>query len=253
MPGAVVVMPTYREKDTISAMIERILNADAEVHILVVDDNSPDGTGEIVDAIAATNPRVNIMHRPGKNGLGTAYVAGFGWALEHGYEQIIEMDADGSHQPEELPRLLKLLDDGANLGIGARWIPGGKTENWPWYRKLISRSGTTYARIMLSSKLHDITSGYRGFSAETLRNLDLSRLDSAGYCFQIELAWLVERSGGDVKEFPITFVERLEGQSKMTSGIVIEALAKVTSWGFASRLGRIPKSQALTAHKDATL
>ncbi|PPF82262.1 dolichol-phosphate mannosyltransferase [Subtercola sp. Z020] len=245
-------MPTYREKDTIAAMIDRILSANPAVDILVVDDSSPDGTGEIVDAIALTEPRVHILHRTEKNGLGTAYVAGFGWALEQGYDYIIEMDADGSHQPEELPRLLKLLDNGANLGIGARWIPGGKTENWPWYRKLISRSGTTYARIMLSSKLHDITSGYRGFTADTLRSLDLSRLDSAGYCFQIELAWLVERSGGVVREFPITFVERLEGQSKMTSGIVVEALAKVTSWGVASRLGRIPKSQALAAPRDST-
>ncbi|QWT24984.1 polyprenol monophosphomannose synthase [Subtercola sp. PAMC28395] len=246
MPGAVVVIPTYREKETIAAIIERVLKS-ADVHVLVVDDNSPDGTGQIVDAIAATDERVNIMHRTEKNGLGTAYVAGFGWALDKGYDYIIEMDADGSHQPEELPRLIKLLDAGANLGIGARWIPGGKTENWPWYRKLISRSGTTYARIMLKSKLHDITSGYRGFSAETLRALDLSQLDSAGYVFQIELAWLVERSGGVVREFPITFIERLEGQSKMTTGIVVEALSKVTTWGIASRLGRIPKSQSLAA------
>ncbi|MEA9984477.1 MULTISPECIES: polyprenol monophosphomannose synthase [Subtercola] len=247
MPGAVVVIPTYREKDTIAAIIDRVLSSVPTVNVLVVDDNSPDGTGAIVDGIAAADERVNIMHRTEKNGLGTAYVAGFGWALGQGYDFIIEMDADGSHQPEELPRLLALLEGGANLAIGARWIPGGKTENWPWYRKLISRSGTTYARIMLSSKLHDITSGYRGFSADTLRALDLSKLDSAGYCFQIELAWLVERSGGNVGEFPITFVERLEGQSKMTSGIVVEALSKVTSWGIASRLGRIPKSQALSA------
>jgi dolichol-phosphate mannosyltransferase len=245
LPGAVVVIPTYNEKETISAIVDRILAADSGVHILVVDDNSPDGTGRIVDGIAASNSRVNVMHRTAKNGLGTAYVNGFGWALSEGYDYIIEMDADGSHQPEELSRLLKLLDGGANLAIGARWIPGGKTENWPWYRQLISRSGTTYARIMLSSKLHDITSGYRGFSADTLRALDLSKLDSAGYCFQIELAWLVERSGGVVREFPITFVERLEGHSKMTTGIVLEALSKVTSWGIASRLGRMPKSQPL--------
>lgn len=238
MAKAIVVIPTYCEKETISSVIERILAADETVNVLVVDDNSPDGTGEIVEKIAAQDPRVQVMHRTEKNGLGSAYIAGFRLALEQGYDEIIEMDADGSHQPEELPALRKLLKSGAALAIGTRWMPGGKTVNWPRYRQIISRAGTTYARIMLSSRLRDITSGYRGFSAETLRSLDLENLDSAGYCFQIELAWLVERSGKSVQEFPITFVERIDGHSKMTLGIIVEALAKVTSWGISSRLGR---------------
>jgi dolichol-phosphate mannosyltransferase len=241
----VVVIPTYNEIGNIASVIDRILNTDAEAHVLVVDDNSPDGTGELVDQLASDDSRIHVLHRTEKNGLGAAYGAGFRWALAHDYDFIVEMDADGSHQPEELPRLTALLESGCDLAIGTRWIPGGVIKNWPAYRKLISRSGTAYARLMLRSKLHDLTSGYRGFRADSLRAIDLGTVNSQGYCFQIEMAWLFERSGGRVGEFPITFVEREEGVSKMSTGIVVEALAKVTSWGLASAFGRAPERLAL--------
>lgn len=249
---SIVVIPTYNEKDTIGAVIRRIHDTEPAMHVLVVDDGSPDGTGDLADEIASRDPRVHVMHRTEKNGLGAAYIAGFGWALDRGYELIIEMDADGSHQPEQLPALIESIETGADLTIGTRWISGGRTVNWPFYRKLISRAGTTYARIMLSSRLHDITSGYRGFRAAALRAIDFDSLNSQGYCFQIEMAWLLERSGYSVREFPITFVERLEGHSKMSSGIVLEALKKVTQWGIASRTGKLQGVQSKARTTDAT-
>jgi dolichol-phosphate mannosyltransferase len=237
MSSTLVVIPTYNELHALSDAVERTLRAVPGTRILVVDDNSPDGTGRLADEIAARDDRVTVMHRTEKNGLGAAYIAGFRWAEDHDVDFIIEMDADGSHQPEELPLMIAQLEGGADLSIGARWIAGGKTRNWPLYRRLISRGGTAYARILLRSKLHDITSGFRGFRVDTLRQIDFDSVASQGYCFQIEMAWLIERSGGDVREFPITFVERVEGTSKMSSSIVVEALLKVTTWGLADRFG----------------
>jgi dolichol-phosphate mannosyltransferase len=251
MSSTLVVIPTYNELHAIGGVVERTLATVPEAHVLVVDDNSPDGTGELVDGMAAADPRIRVLHRTVKNGLGAAYVAGFRWALERGYDHVVEMDADGSHQPEELPLMLALLESGADLAIGARWIPGGSTENWPFYRRLISRSGTSYARMLLSSRLHDITSGYRGFRAGMLREIDLDSVGSQGYCFQIEMAWLVERSGNVVREFPIRFVERVEGSSKMSTGIVVEALMKVTSWGIAWRFGKAERRRTLAANSDS--
>ncbi|CAD5992706.1 polyprenol monophosphomannose synthase [Agreia sp. COWG] len=238
MSSTLVIIPTYNELHAIGEAIERTLLAVPTTRVLVVDDNSPDGTGRLADEIAAKDDRVSVLHRTEKNGLGAAYKAGFAWAEEHDVDFVIEMDADGSHQPEELPLMIAQLEAGADLSIGARWIPGGKTRNWPYYRKLISRGGTFYARILLKSRLHDITSGFRGFRADTLRAIDLDSVGGQGYVFQIEMAWLVEKSGGDVREFPITFVERVQGTSKMSSTIVVEALTKVTSWGLAERFGR---------------
>jgi dolichol-phosphate mannosyltransferase len=217
MSSTLVVIPTYNELHALSDAVERTLRAVPSTRILVVDDNSPDGTGRLADEIAARDDRVTVM--------------------DHDVDFIIEMDADGSHQPEELPLMIAQLEGGADLSIGARWIAGGKTRNWPLYRRLISRGGTLYARILLRSKLHDITSGFRGFRVDTLRQVDLGSVASQGYCFQIEMAWLIEKSGGDVREFPITFVERVEGTSKMSSSIVAEALLKVTTWGLADRFG----------------
>jgi dolichol-phosphate mannosyltransferase len=215
MSSTLVVIPTYNELHALSDAVERTLRAVPSTRILVVDDNSPDGTGRLADEIAARDDRVTVMHRTEKNGLGAAYIAGFRWAEDHDVDFIIEMDADGSHQPEELPLMIAQLEGGADLSIGARWI----------------------ARILLRSKLHDITSGFRGFRVDTLRQVDLGSVASQGYCFQIEMAWLIEKSGGDVREFPITFVERVEGTSKMSSSIVAEALLKVTTWGLADRFG----------------
>jgi dolichol-phosphate mannosyltransferase len=250
MAKTVVVIPTYNEIGSIAGVTQRVLAAEADTEVLIVDDNSPDGTGQLADDLAADDSRIHVIHRTEKNGLGAAYAAGFRWALQRDYDFVVEMDADGSHQPEELPRLTALLRDGADMAIGTRWIPGGVIKNWPAYRKLISRSGTAYARIMLQSKLHDLTSGYRGFRAESLRAIDFSTVNSQGYCFQIELAWMFERSGGTIGEFPITFVEREEGVSKMSTGIVVEALAKVTSWGLASMVGRAPEPLSLPAARS---
>jgi dolichol-phosphate mannosyltransferase len=236
----VVVIPTYNEIGSLASVISRINRTVADAHVLVVDDNSPDGTGRLADELAAGDERMHVIHRTEKNGLGVAYGAGFSWALANGYDYVVEMDADGSHQPEELPRLLALLDGGDDVAIGTRWIPGGAIVNWPLHRKLISRAGTLYSRIMLRSRLHDLTSGYRGFRAEALRAVDFTRVASQGYCFQIEMAWQFERSGARMGEFPITFVERAEGVSKMSTGIVVEALTKVTLWGLSGVVGRAP-------------
>jgi dolichol-phosphate mannosyltransferase len=241
-PRVIVVIPTYCEITTLQPLVERLLTVPSHPDVLVVDDNSPDGTGRLADELAAAHPRVRVLHRAGKEGLGPAYVAGFAAALAGGYDVIVEMDADGSHRPEELGRLLAAIADGADVAIGARWISGGSTEHWPWYRRLVSRGGTAYARIALRSKLHDMTSGYRAFRAGYLESLDLDGLRSAGYVFQIEMAWRAERSGAVIREVPITFVERTDGASKMTPGIAFEAIAQVTRWAFAgsSTTGRAP-------------
>jgi dolichol-phosphate mannosyltransferase len=203
--------------------------------VLIVDDNSPDGTGEIADKLAGGDPHVHVLHRAGKAGLGAAYIAGFAWALEQGYGALVEMDADGSHQPEELPRLLAALA-GADLVLGSRYVPGGAVLNWPRSRELLSRAGNTYARLMLGLKLKDATGGYRVFRASTLRRIGLDEVDSQGYCFQIDLARRTIAAGLTVTEVPITFEERQRGASKMSRKIVLEALWRVTGWGIAARL-----------------
>lgn len=236
MSTALVIVPTYNERESLEGIVARILAADARVAVLVVDDNSPDGTGAIADRLAAADPRVSVLHRSGKLGLGTAYIEGFGRAIERGYNYAFEFDADGSHPPERLPALLDALDDGADLVIGSRWVPGGTTENWPLRRQLLSRGASIYARLLLRSRIRDITAGYRGYRTELLSDLDLDRVRSTGYCFQIELAWIVERRGRRVQELPITFVERAEGASKMSRAIVIEAIWRVLAWGVGIRL-----------------
>lgn len=237
--SATVVVPTYNERDSLEGVARALLGLGQHVSVLVVDDSSPDGTGELADRLAAEDPRLTVLHRPGKQGLGAAYLAGFTLALDRGADVIVEFDADGSHRPEQLPALLAAIEAGADCAIGARWVPGGRVENWPLHRQLISKAGTRYARLMLRSRLHDITSGYRAFRASTLRAVRFDGLDSQGYCFQIELAWQVERAGGRIVEVPITFVERATGTSKMSVGIVVEAMLRVTQWGVAQRLGRM--------------
>lgn len=229
-----VIVPTYDEAPNIGAILARVRAATPVVHVLVVDDNSPDGTGAIADVLAQRDDHLHVLHRPRKEGLGAAYLDGFAWGLERGYEVLVEMDADGSHPPEELPRLLEALED-ADLVLGSRWVPGGAVVNWPTSRKILSRGGNTYARVLLGLPLKDATGGFRAFRARTLTDLELHGVESAGYCFQVDLAWRAVRSGARVVEVPITFVERAAGTSKMSNAIVAEALWRVTEWGAQHR------------------
>ncbi len=232
-----VIIPTYNEQFTLPSIIERVRASVPVADVLIADDNSPDGTGAIADGLAASDPNLHVMHRKGKEGLGAAYLAGFAWALDNGYDVVVEMDADGSHQPEQLPALLDALPE-ADLVLGSRWVPGGGVENWPRSREILSRGGNFYTRAALGIPLRDATGGYRAFRAETLRRLDLQEVVSQGYCFQVDLAWRALQRGMRVVEVPILFVERTAGSSKMSQRIVVEALWRVTVWGFAERVTR---------------
>jgi dolichol-phosphate mannosyltransferase len=230
-----VVVPTYDERLNLEPVVGRVRSAVPTADVLVVDDASPDGTGEIADRLAAEDGQVHVLHRVGKQGLGSAYLAGFGWGLQRGYDVLVEMDADGSHQPEQLPDLLAALAD-ADLVLGSRWVPGGSVVNWPRSRELLSRGGNTYVRLALGLGLRDATGGYRAFRRETLDKLDLDAVASQGYCFQVDLARRAVSQGLRVVEVPIEFVEREHGVSKMSGAIVREALWRVTVWGLARPL-----------------
>jgi dolichol-phosphate mannosyltransferase len=236
--GLLVVMPTYNEAATVRKVVERVRTAVPAADVLIVDDSSPDGTGEIADSLAQLDSHVHTLHRARKEGLGKAYVAGFRWGLERDFDTLVEMDADGSHQPEELPNLLAALRD-ADVVLGSRYVAGGRVVDWPWRRELLSRGGNTYSRIALGVPLRDTTGGYRAYRASALRRLELATVASAGYCFQVDLAWRAVRSGLRVAEVPITFVERTEGTSKMSGAIVREALWQVTRWGIAYRVRQL--------------
>jgi dolichol-phosphate mannosyltransferase len=238
-PGRIViVMPTYNERQNLESIATRVRTALPATDLLVVDDSSPDGTGDIADKLAEADPHVQVLHRTAKAGLGKAYIAGFGWALERGYDVIVEMDADGSHQPEHLPSLVSALDR-ADLSIGSRWVRGGKVVNWPKSREALSRGANIYTRIMLGIGVRDATAGYRAYRAGTLRTISLDRVESTGYCFQIDLTVRVARAGLRIVEVPITFVEREHGASKMTNRIILEAFWRVAQWGVARRLGQL--------------
>ena len=240
-PAAVellVVLPTYNERDSLAAVVAGVRRSLPEADILIVDDGSPDGTGAIADALAADDSHVSVRHRAGKSGLGTAYVLGFAAALSDGYRAVVAMDADGSHRAEDLPALVAASRAGGGLVIGTRWMEGGRIVNWPAYRRWISRGGTWFARALLGSRLRDLTSGFRVIQLEWLRRIDLEALDSQGYGFQVETAWTLERMGCPVTEIPITFVERVDGRSKMSLGIVLEAFANVVRWSWRSRSRR---------------
>ncbi|MEV0963388.1 polyprenol monophosphomannose synthase [Streptomyces sp. NPDC049910] len=230
-----VIIPTYNEAENIAAITSRVRSSVPHAHILVVDDNSPDGTGKIVDELAADDNHIHVLHRKGKEGLGAAYLAGFGWGIENDYGVLVEMDADGSHRPEELPRLLTALP-GADLVLGSRWVPGGSVVNWPKSREFLSRGGSLYSRLMLGVPIRDVTGGFRAFRKETLEGLGIAEVASQGYCFQVDLAWRTVKSGFHVVEVPITFVERERGDSKMSRAIVVEALWRVTAWGLGHRV-----------------
>jgi dolichol-phosphate mannosyltransferase len=235
----VVIIPTYNELENLPRIIDRVLASTPDADILVVDDNSPDGTGRLADEYASRDPKIRVLHRTVKDGLGGAYIAGFKWALQAGYDVMVEMDADGSHRPEELPLLLSALQaQGADLVIGSRWVSGGKVHNWPRSREVLSRGGNFYARIMLRFHLRDSTAGYRAFRRTTLEKIGLDQVDSRGYCFQVDMALRSVRAGLHVVEVPINFVEREIGVSKMSGNIVGEAMWRVTQWGFRDLLHR---------------
>jgi dolichol-phosphate mannosyltransferase len=235
---SLIIIPTYQESANLAWIVERIRTAQPDVDILVADDGSPDGTGKIADELAAADPAVHVMHRGAKQGLGAAYLAGFTWGLEHGYDVLLEMDADGSHRPEDLEQILAASRSGADLVLGSRWVPGGSVVNWPLSRKIISRGGTLYARIMLGLPVRDATGGFRAFRRETLTRLDLGDVASQGYCFQIDMTRRVHAARMNIVEVPITFVERERGESKMSGAIVREALWRVTVWGAARLVPR---------------
>jgi dolichol-phosphate mannosyltransferase len=232
-----VIIPTYNERDNVGPITARVRSAVPGADLLIVDDNSPDMTGKLADELAAGDGHIHVLHRRAKAGLGAAYIAGFQWALDHDYDAVVEMDADGSHQPEELPQLLGALND-ADLALGSRWAPGGRTLNWPLSRQILSRAGNIYARVMLGITLRDVTGGYRVYRASALRAIGLENVQSQGYCFQIDLALRALQAGLTVAEIPITFIERARGASKMSKTIIIEALWRVTQWGITERLRR---------------
>lgn len=235
MADLLIVIPTYNEAESVAGIVARTRAAIPDADILIVDDDSPDGTGAIADRLAEDRA-VTVLHRAGKDGLGQAYLAGFRIALDRGYSFIAEMDADGSHDPAELPAMLEIARSGSDLVIGSRWVPGGSVHNWPWLRTVISRGGNWYSRMILGSRIRDITAGFRVFRAAALEHLVTHTVSSQGYCFQVELAWRLERRGYTVTEHPIAFVERATGRSKMHAGIVTEALVRVTGWGLTRGL-----------------
>ena len=226
------MIPTYNERDNLEWIVGRVRAAQPAAHVLVVDDSSPDGTGDLADALAAADDHVHVMHRTGKQGLGRAYIDAMRWGIAHGYDVLVELDADGSHQPEQLGRLLEKSAD-ADLVLGSRWVPGGAVENWPWHRQAISRAGSAYARFALGLKVRDVTGGYRAFQASALESLDLDAVHSHGYAFQVDMLYRAVRAGLRVAEVPITFVERERGASKMSAGIVAEAMLRVTLWALS--------------------
>jgi dolichol-phosphate mannosyltransferase len=245
--STLVVIPTYNERENLADITARVLRGAPDVDILVVDDNSPDGTGALASALASGHDRIHVLHRAGKEGLGAAYRAGFAWGLERGYDRLVEMDADGSHQPEQLKRLLDRLDT-ADVVLGSRWVSGGAVENWPAKRVVLSRGGSLYARIALGLPVRDVTGGYRAFTADALRVIGYQDVLSQGYCFQIDMLWRAYKAGQRIAEVPITFIERVHGESKMSSGIVKEAILRVTMWG----LGGLPaERESLALGNDA--
>ena len=231
-----VVVPTYNEASGIETVHRRIREELPQGHVLVVDDNSPDGTAELVDAVSSSDDHVTLLRRATKAGLGSAYLAGFAAGLDRGFDVLVEMDADLSHDPAMLPDLVAAVTAGADLAIGSRYVPGGSVPGWPWWRRAISRVGGTYARWMLRVPVADTTSGFRAFRAGTLEAVDLDHLRADGYGFQVEMAYRVHSVGGSITEIPIAFRDRTRGRSKMSARIVVEALLLVTRWGLRDRI-----------------
>ena len=234
-PKTLVIVPTFNELESAPRLISRVCELIPEVHILVVDDGSPDGTADVVESMAQGElvGRIHVMRRKEKSGLGAAYLAGFSWGIEHGYETLIEMDADGSHRPEDLVNLIKVsrANPSLDLIIGSRWVKGGAVRNWAKSRELLSRAANKYAKLMLHVGVNDVTAGFRVYKTSIIERIDFSTVLSQGYCFQIEMTRKVLSLNGKIKEVPITFIEREFGVSKMNMKIVIEAMVRVTLWG----------------------
>jgi dolichol-phosphate mannosyltransferase len=250
---AVMVVPTYDEVTNLASIVARLRAAQPEVDVLVVDDASPDGTGALADELALADPRVQVLHRAQKRGLGKAYLDGFAWALRRDYDVVGQMDADGSHQPEQLGRLLEALCDPAapaDLVIGSRWVRGGSIENWPVHRELLSRGGNLYTRALLGISVRDATSGYRLLRRTALGELDLATIASSGYVFQVDLVVRALRAGLRVVEVPIEFVERERGDSKMDTKVAVESLRRITAWGLGERRRQV--ARVLRPHDSGT-
>jgi dolichol-phosphate mannosyltransferase len=234
------MIPTYQERDNIERILDRLHAAFPEAHALVVDDGSPDGTADLAEARSRSDDRVHVLRRTQKSGLGAAYIAAMRWGMERGYGVLVEMDADGSHPPETLPSMVAALAGPARPGlvIGSRWVPGGSVVNWPKSREVLSRAGNAYARVVLGIDVRDATAGYRVYRADLLARIPLDDIVSHGYCFQVDMTLRVLDAGASIVEVPIEFREREHGESKMSRGIVVEAMVKVTQWGFARRVLR---------------
>ncbi len=241
MPSDVlVVVPTYNEAENIALIADAVRSRG--LGLLIVDDGSPDGTGKIADDLAQSDPEIAVLHRKTKQGLGPAYAAGFAFALQHDVDVICEMDADFSHDPNDLPRLVAAVESGADLAIGSRYVVGGGVEDWPWHRRWLSRGGNIYARTLLQTEVNDMTAGFRAFRADALRKLDYASCEASGYGFQVEMAWNASRLGLDVREVPIIFRDRTRGISKMGARIAIEAMLLVTKWGVGNLIRRLRSS-----------
>jgi dolichol-phosphate mannosyltransferase len=246
-----VCIPTYNERENLPLIVRRIRAAVPSADVVVLDDNSPDGTGEVADGLAERDDQVHVLHRPGKQGLGMAYLAGFRWGLERGYDVLVEMDADGSHQPEQLHLLLEALEH-ADVVIGSRWVRGGSVVNWPLHRKALSVGGNLYTRALLGMRVADATAGFRAYRAAALRTIGLEAVASQGYCFQVDLTQRAVRAGLRVVEVPITFVEREIGDSKMSGDIMRESLQRITLWGLQHRAGQLRKVGGRISEREPT-
>ena len=229
-----VIVPTYNERESLPLIVSGIRQAEPKVHILIADDNSPDGTGEVADVLSSKDDGVHVRHRSAKAGLGAAYLDAFGWAKTNGYDVVVEMDADGSHRPQDLTKILDALSDN-DVVLGSRWIKNGKVVNWAKSREILSRGGNLYTRMWLGVPIHDATGGFRAYRVSALAVMDINNVESQGYCFQVDKAWRAFKADLRIAEVPITFVERELGESKMDSAIVKEALWRVTQWGIEKR------------------